>query len=275
VNDEGTAAMDAWHLPDEDLLRYGQRTLAPPALWSVEAHLAACPHCRDRLATGQPELVRAGWDALAAELDAPVPGRIERLLTRAGVAGHTARLLAATPVLRLSWLAAVVSTVALAALLGAVAHPLVFLAAAPLLPVCGVALSFGPRVDPTYEIAVVAPMHTFRLLLLRCAAVLSATTVLSAVASVAMPDIGLAALGWFLPALTLTLALTARLGPVLAAASVGLGWIAVVLATQSAGVTGSAVFVPAGQLASAVAGVLAAVVLARSRRAFETLRRFR
>jgi hypothetical protein len=278
VNDEGTAAMESWHLEDEDLRRYGERALAPPGLWSVEAHLAACPQCRDRLAAGQPELVRTGWESLAAELDAPVPGAVERLLVRAGVAGHTARLLAATPVLRLSWLAAVVSTLALAALLGAVSHPVVFLAAAPLLPVCGVALSFGPRVDPTYEIAVVAPMHTFRLLLLRCAAVLSVTTVLSAAASLAVPGIGLAALGWFLPALALTLlslALTARLGPVLAAAAVGLGWIAVVLSTQGAGVTGSAVFVPAGQLASAVAGLLAVVVLARTRRAFETSRRFR
>jgi hypothetical protein len=222
--------------------------------------------------------VRAGWERLDAELDAPVPGPVERLLIRAGVAEHTARLLAATPVLRLSWLAAVVSTLALAAVLAAVAQPVVFLAVAPLLPVCGVALSFGPRVDPTYEMAVVAPMHTFRLLLLRCAAVLSVTTALSALASFTLPDIGLAALGWFLPALTLTLlslALTARLGPVLAAASVGLGWIAVVVFTRGAGDAGSAVFVPAGQLAWAVAGVLAAVFLARIRRAFETPRRFR
>ncbi|GGN92425.1 hypothetical protein GCM10010112_79600 [Actinoplanes lobatus] len=276
--DEGRAAMEAWHLPDEELRRYGERTLAPPVLWSVEAHLTACAHCRDRLAATQPGLVRDGWERLDAELDAPVPGAVERLLTRAGVAEHTARLLAATPVLRLSWLAAVVSTLALTAVLAAVLHPVVFLAAAPLLPVCGVALSFGPRADPTYEIAVVAPMHTFRLLLLRCAAVLSATTALSAVASLAVPDAGLAALGWFLPALTLTLlslALTARLGPVLAAACVALGWIAVVVATRGAGAGGSAVFVPAGQLASAVAAVLAAVVLARIHRAFESPRRFR
>ncbi|GGN44423.1 hypothetical protein FHR83_004505 [Actinoplanes campanulatus] len=276
--DEGRAAMESWHLPDEELRRYGERTLAPPVLWSVEAHLTACAHCRHRLAAGQPAVLRDGWERLDAELDAPVPGAVERLLTRAGVAGHTARLLAATPVLRLSWLAAVVSTLALTAVLAAVLHPVVFLAAAPLLPVCGVALSFGPRADPTYEIAVVAPMHTFRLLLLRCVAVLSATTALSAVASLAVPDIGLAALGWFLPALTLTLlslALTARLGPVLAAACVGLGWIAVVVSTRGAGATGSTVFVPAGQLASAVAAVLAAVVLARIHRAFESPRRFR
>ncbi|TDC84244.1 zf-HC2 domain-containing protein [Micromonospora sp. KC606] len=257
--------------------RYGERVLVPPVLWSIEAHLAACAQCRERLAVVDPQVVRAGWARLDAELDAPVPGPVERLLVRVGVAEHTARLLAATPVLRLSWLAAVVSTLALVALLANLAHPVVFLATAPLLPVGGVALSFGPRVDPTYEITVVAPMHTFRLLLLRCVAVLSATTALSAAASLALPDYGLVALGWFLPALALTLlslALTPRLGPVLAAASVGLGWIALVTSTLGVGSGGSAVFVPAGQLALALAGALAALVLARIRRAFETPRRF-
>jgi hypothetical protein len=268
----------AWHLQDGELRRYAERTLAPPALWSTETHLAACPACRERLAAVDPQVVSAGWARLDAELDVPVPGPVERLLVRTGVAEHTARLLAATPVLRLSWLTAVVSTLALAALLGNLAHPVVFLAAAPLLPVCGVALSFGPRVDPTYEITVVAPMHTFRLLLLRCAAVLSATTALSAAASLAMPDFGLVALSWFLPALALTLlslALTPRLGPVLAAVSVGLGWIALVTSTLGVGSGGSAVFVPVGQLTLALAGALTALVLARIRRAFETSRRFR
>jgi len=267
-----------WHLPDRELLRYGERTLVPPLLWSIEAHLAACAECRGRLTAVDPQVAAAGWARLDAELDAPVPGPVERLLVRAGVAGHTARLLAATPVLRMSWLAAVVSTLALAALLANLAHPVVFLAIAPLLPVFGVALSFGPRVDPTYEITLVAPIHTFRLLLLRCAAVLSATTLLSAAASLALPDLGLTALGWFLPALALTLlslALQARLGPALAAVSVGLGWLALVMSTLGVGSGGSAPFVPVGQVALALAGALAALVLARIRRAFETPRRFR
>ncbi|MEJ3744921.1 zf-HC2 domain-containing protein [Actinomycetes bacterium KLBMP 9797] len=267
-----------WHLPDEDLRRYAAAGLAPPALWSTEAHLAACPRCRDRLAAlAGSELLRVGWERLDAELDAPVPGPIERLLTRLGVADHTARLLAATPVLRLSWLGAVAATLALTALLAHLAHPVVFLAVAPLLPVAGVALAFGPKVDPTYEIALVAPVHTVKLLLLRCVAVLSATTALSAAASLALPDVGLAALGWFLPALALTLlslALTPRLGPVLAAASVGLGWLVLVGATRRPD-GGALVFVPIGQLALAFAGAVAALALARLRRAFDTPRRIR
>jgi hypothetical protein len=268
-----------WHVSDDELRRYADLALAPPLLWSTEAHLAACAPCRDRLTVAVgPRQADTGWERLAAELDAPTPGPIERLLTRVGVPEHTARLLAATPVLRLSWLGAVAVTLALTALLAHLAHPAVFLAVAPLLPVAGVALSFGPRVDPTYEISVVAPMHTFRLLLLRCVAVVSTTTGLSAAASLALPEFGLAAVGWFLPALaltTLSLALTPRFGPVLAAVAVGVGWGVLVTTTWGAGSTGSAVFVPAGQLALAFTGGLAALTVVRLRRTFETPRRIR
>lgn len=201
--------------------RYAAQARGPPALWSADAHLAACVDCRARLAaTVGPQLVDRGWARLDAELDAPVPGPIERLLVRVGVPDHTARLLAATPTLRLSWLLAVVATLALTAMLAHLAEPIVFLATAPLLPVAGVALSFGHEVDPTYEISLVAPMHTFRLVLLRCVAVLATTTGLSTAASLALPDLGMAALGWFLPSLALTvvsIALSPRLGPVAAA----------------------------------------------------------
>ncbi|BCB88766.1 cupin domain-containing protein [Phytohabitans suffuscus] len=275
------AGMDAtgWHLSDEQIRRYAALGLAPPALWSADAHLAACAPCRDRLSAVAPAgLVGDGWARLDAELDAPVPGPVERLLVRAGVPDHTARLLAATPTLRRSWLAAVTSTLALTALLAHLAHPAVFLVVAPLLPVAGVTLSFGPRFDPTYEISLVAPMHTLRLVLLRCTAVLSTTTVLSGLASLAVPDLGLAVLGWFLPSLALTvtsLALTPRFGPVAAGVLVAAGWLALVGATLGAGRGGSAVFVPAGQLALALAAAVAAAVLARHRWAFETPRRIR
>lgn len=271
--------MKDWHLPDDDIRRYAALGLAPPVLWSADAHLAACAACRERLtAAAPPDLVGDGWARLDAELDAPLPGPVERLLVRVGVPDHTARLLAATPTLRRSWLAAVVLTLALTALLANLAHPAVFLVVAPLLPLTGVALSFGPRVDPTFEIALVAPMHTFRLVLLRCAAVLATTTALSGLASLALPDLGLAALGWFLPSLALTvtsLALSPRFGPVTAAALVGAGWLALVAATFGAGGGRPAVFVPAGQLLLALTTAATAAVLARHHRAFETPRRIR
>lgn len=189
----------SWHADDGDLREYAHGTLAAPRLWSVETHLAACADCRAALSAHVPPAeISAGWARLDAELDAPRPGFAESLLIRIGVADHTARLLAATPVLRRSWLGAVALTLLLAVGVGLAASPLMLLATAPLLPLAGVAVSFGPGLDPTYEMAVVAPMHTFRLLMVRTVAVLSTTTALSGLASLALPSFGLAALGWLL-----------------------------------------------------------------------------
>ncbi|MEU3454918.1 hypothetical protein ABZ671_15150 [Micromonospora sp. NPDC006766] len=272
----------AWHVPGEDLARYAARTLAAPASWSVEAHLNACAGCRTRLtALAGPALVEEGWARVDAELDAPVPGPFERLLLGARVPDHTARLLAATPALRLSWLGAVALTLAMTAVTANLAGPLVFLAVAPLLPLAGVAASFGPGIDPTHEITVVAPFHAFRLLMLRCVVVLSANTVLCAGASLALPDVGARAAGWFLPSLVLTvvaLLLSPRLGSVAAVSAVGAGWAALF-----AGAAG-ALFTAGGQAALAGAVVLSAAVLARRTSAFDitrplsgtiTIRRFR
>lgn len=264
-----------WHLQESDLHEYAGGGLAGPLLWSVEAHLGACPGCRDRLtaATTQvaPRLVEDGWARVDAALDAPVPGPVERLLLLLGVPDHTARLLAATPALRLSWLVSVALTLAMTATIARLADPLVFLASAPLVPLLGVAVSFGPGIDPTYEMALVAPMQSFRLLLLRCAAVVSANTVLCALAGLAVPDAGPGAAGWFLPSLALTvltLLLAPRFGTVAAACAVGVGWACLVAAMTGA------LFTAAGQSGTALAVVLAAAVLARRAAAFDTSRLF-
>jgi hypothetical protein len=262
-----------WHLQDSDLLAYAGGELTGPLLWSVETHLAACDPCRTRL-TGfaDPRPLDIGWARLDASLDAPVPGPVERLLLRLRVPDHTARLLAATPALRLSWLVAVALTLAMTATIARLADPLVFLAAAPLLPLIGVAVSFGPGIDPTYELALVAPMQSFRLLLLRCAAVVSANTVLCALASLALPGAGLAAAGWFLPSLALTvltLLIAPRFGTVAAAVAVGAGWAGLVAAAAGS------LFTAAGQTGAALAVVAAAGLLGRRAATFDTTRRFR
>ncbi|NEY36593.1 zf-HC2 domain-containing protein [Streptomyces sp. PRKS01-65] len=258
----------SWHVPEEDLRAYARGELAAPALWSADAHLAACARCRSALGgTGDVDGagdVDRGWERLDAELDAPRPGVFEALLVRAGVADHTARLLAATPVLRRSWLGAVVVVLVLsvAAAYGAPAgqSPTLFLALAPLLPLAGVALSYGPALDPTYEMAVVAPVHGFRLLMIRTVAVLAAGLGLDGLATLALPGFGLRALAWLLPALALTsagLALTPRLGPVAGPAAVGGAWLAVLAVAEAVREGGPlAPFTAAGQ------GVAAAVALA-------------
>ncbi|MFC4591689.1 anti-sigma factor [Sphaerisporangium corydalis] len=269
---------DDWHVADDDLRAYADGAARPPWLWSAEAHLGTCPHCRRRLARCLgPAVVHAGWARLDAELDAPRPGPAEALLVRLGVAAHTARLLACTPGLRRSWLAAVGFTLAVttgAAHLGrSMTVPIPLLAIAPLLPLIGVAISFGPRVDPSHELAVVAPLHTFRLLMLRCASVLAATTALTGVASVAVPESGAVALGWLAPSLALTLlslALMPRLGPVTAPVAVGSGWLALLGATVQRATGESVLFTAPGQAGLAAGAAVAALALWKARSAFDT-----
>ncbi|WLW53980.1 zf-HC2 domain-containing protein [Streptomyces sp. YU58] len=267
-----------WHVDEQDLRAYAQGELAAPMLWSADTHLAACGRCRGVLAdVSDPVALDAGWERLDAELDAPRLGLLESLLVRCGVPDHIARLLAATPVLRGSWLGAVVAllvmTVAVANAVPETSTPTLFLALAPLLPLAGVALSYGPALDPTYEMAVVAPMHGFRLLMIRTLAVLATGLGLNGLATLALPGYGLRALAWLLPALALTatgLALTARLGPVLAPSLVGGAWIALLLVAHAERATDSdplAPFTAAGQGVAAAVAALAvgALLLLRDR----------
>ncbi|MFC9930163.1 zf-HC2 domain-containing protein [Streptomyces sp. NPDC127190] len=272
---EGAGA--TWHLGSEELRAYARGELVAPLLWSADTHLAGCARCRSVLAeAADPEALDAGWARLDAELDAPRPGLLERLLVRLGAADHTARLLAATPVLRRSWLTAVSLLLALSVLTAHSAHSdRLFLAVAPLLPLAGVALSYGPALDPTYEMAVVAPLHGFRLLMIRTVAVLVAGLGLTGLATLFLPGFGLGALGWLLPSLALTatgLALTPRLGPVLAPSLTGGAWAVLLLAAGGAPGGGDRVPVPftaAGQGVAAGVAALAAALLYLARDRFD------
>ncbi|NGO10794.1 zf-HC2 domain-containing protein [Streptomyces sp. HC44] len=269
-----------WHVPEDDLRAYARGELTAPRLWSADTHLAACARCRAALAdVVDPVALDAGWERLDAELDAPRPGLVESLLTRIGVADHTARLLTATPVLRRSWLLAIAAvllmTVGAAYSAQSGSSPTLFLALAPLLPLAGVALSYGPSLDPTYEMAVVSPLHGFRLLMIRTVAVLSVGLLLNGLATLALPAYGLRALTWLLPALALTatgLALTARLGPVLAPALVGGTWITLLLVTHATTAPDAtlAPFTAAGQGVAAAVAVLAAGLLYLVRDRFDS-----
>ncbi|AXE86925.1 zf-HC2 domain-containing protein [Streptomyces sp. Go-475] len=262
----------SWHVPEDDLLAYARGELAAPALWSADAHLTSCDRCRRVLAeVGDPVALDTGWERLDAELDAPRAGLLESLLVRVGVAGHTARLLAAAPVLRRSWLGAVVAVLLLSVTAGHAVRggsfPTLFLALAPLLPLAGVALSYGPALDPTYEMTVVAPLHGFRLLMIRTVAVLAVVLGLNGLATLALPAYGLRALAWLLPALALTatgLALTPRLGPVLAPSLVGGAWVGLLLAAEALRAGADAPLAPftaAGQGVAAGVAALAAWLL--------------
>ena len=284
----GPDTTGAWHADAALLAAYHDQRLDVAARWSVEAHLTSCVACRlQARALVDPARLRRLRAALIEEVDLPRTGVAERLLVRLGVAEHTARLLAATPALRGSWLLAVAVVLAFAVLAGR-AGPgqdanLAFLCVAPLLPLAGIAAAYGPGVDPTYEIALAAPLRSFRLLLLRAAAVLGTATLLAAAASLALPRLGPGAAAWLLPSLGLTassLALATTVEPLRAIGITAGAWILAVVVTVLPPATSSVLFAGAGQVGfAALALVAAAVLLVRrghleSDRGFDTTPRF-
>lgn len=267
-----------WHVETPVLQRYAAGTLDHASALSVESHVVACESCREELTPlADRQRLDAMWDELVEAIDLPRPGLVERLLVRLGVAEHLARLLAATPSLRLSWFIAMALCLAFAAVAAAEGDRgmLVFLVVAPLLPVAGVTAAFGPELDPTYQIGVAAPLSSTKLLLVRSAAVLVTTTLLAGAAALVVPDLGWAAAAWLLPALGLTLAslaLATVVPPVAAAASVAGAWVLVVTLAERVSSAELAAFRGGSQLLYLGVAVVAGLVLARRRDAFELAR---
>ncbi|SFG41945.1 zf-HC2 domain-containing protein [Streptomyces mirabilis] len=223
----------------------------------------------------------------------PVPAASRR--PRA-VGGRLGRILwAAGPALRGTW-AGAVALVAVGALALAYgggfdgARPLL-LAVAPLVPVAGVALSYGRHADPLHEIVATSPSGGLRLVLMRTAAVLAVSVPLLTVAGLLLPatDPRLpqapAAAAWLLPGLALTLATLALSGYVgcrTASAVVGGGWLlalaAPLLTAPDPGLTArlaqqlSLYFTGASpQWGWATAAALCALLLAARRSAYDRL----
>jgi hypothetical protein len=266
----------SWHADAGLLESYARGSVDEAAAFSLEAHLVVCALCRERAGSlVEPARLELVWDGVQELVDAPRPGPVERLLVRLGVPEHVARVLAATPSLSLSWLLAVGFALAFAVM---AAHQgerglVVFLALAPLLPLAGVSVSYGPGIDPTYEIGLASPLRSFRLLLIRATAVFASTIALAGVAALTLPELDARVAAWLLPALGLTvmsLALATRLAPLRASTSLALAWIAAVTVSAQATHDRFAAFRPPVQLAFAVVTVGAALVIARRREAFET-----
>ena len=277
-----------WHANDQLLAEYASGEIDDASAFSLEAHLLACDRCRAEVAaTADPARMSATWAAVDALLDAPRPGPVEWVILRLGVRPHLARLLAATPALRLSWLAAVAMTLAfsVAAAYGGQGEraQLVFLLVAPLLPVAGVAAAFSPGADPAAEVSLASPYSGFGLLLVRTVAVMTATTSLAAVAAVALPGLDLLAAAWLVPALALSVTCLAAgtfLRPVTAAATVAVVWVVGVVTTECLGAGGvraflrsgpieSGAFQASGQLLFLMVAIVAAAIVAARRGSFD------
>jgi hypothetical protein len=266
-----------WHADRALLARYAGGSIDEARALSIEAHLLRCPECRSRLAGEAPRLtLNVVWEGILSSVEAPAPPLAERALLRAGVPDHVARLLGATRSLRLSWLIAVAIALgfagAAARLGGEIA---LFLIVAPLIPVAGVAAAYGPGVDPTYEVGLAAPMRSFKLLLIRAAAVLVTSTALAGLASLALPRLDWSAAAWLLPSLALTaagLALSSFTSPGRAFGLVAFVWIASVAAVDLSANASLAAFGPGGQLTFVAVTVLAGVVLFGRREFFDQRR---
>jgi len=265
----------SWHVPPDALSSYAHGQIDPAQAYSVEAHLPSCSQCTAQIAelTDGARLARA-WEEIEERLDAPRRGTVEAGLVRFGVSEHVARLLGATPALRVSWLLACALVLGFAVWAASRRDDglVVFLVLAPLLPLAGVALAFGPDVDPTYEIGLAAPLRSFGLLLVRALAVLGTTTVMAGIAALALPGLHPSAAAWLLPSLGLTLAslaLATRTSALVACASLALLWVLAVGVGWRLTEEPLLVFGQAGQITCALLAAGAALVLARTNDRFE------
>lgn len=265
-----------WHTDQSLLSAYQAGTLRPAQAASVEAHLTACGPCRSSLATmADPGRLGTNWAAIEDRLDDRPPPLSERFLLRMGVGEHHARLIALTPALRAPTVACVVALFAAGVVTAQSAGGMrggsffAFLVAAPLLPLAGVAAAFGIS-DPVEELTTAAPTPAFELLLARALAIVTVTTAVSLAAAFALPDGGLAAVTWLLPALGLSaasLALSTWVPASWASAGLGGAWVTAAVVSWRVNrfdtdVVGRfAALGPTGQLLFALVGVAGALVL--------------
>ena len=230
--------MTGWHLDDDMLRRYVERTDSLAEGASAEQHLLACEPCRARVtATASvTELsvidFAAVWDRTRNVVEVPRPSVFERLLRGAGLPAHEARLVAVASAFRGVWLTGVAAVLAFAALAAAAGHARgvwLFLAVAPVVPCLVVASSYDPWMDPALEPELVTPYPALRLILLRTIAVLALA--LPAVLLFGLVVPGETAFAWLLPAVgfvAVVLAASTWVSPLRAAIAVSCAWLAVV-----------------------------------------------
>jgi signal transduction histidine kinase len=197
----------------------------------------------------------------------------DRALIRVGVREDAARIIGATPSLRVAWLLAAAG-VALFAVWGPQGDPRVLgmvLLLAPVLPVAGVATAYGPWADPMFDVAQASPSSGMRVLLLRTVAVLLTAGLLVTIVTLSVPTAEVAAIAWVLPALALC-ASSLMLGTFMplrrAAILVGIAWVAIVVGMSATSASANLARGRA-QLAFFVIAICASIVLARRRHHLE------
>jgi hypothetical protein len=230
--------MTGWHLDDDALRRYVERTDSLAEGASAEQHLLSCEQCRARVGaaasvTGLSVIdFAAVWDRTRDAVEVPRPSVFERLLRGAGLPAQEARLVAVASAFRGVWLVGVAAVLAFAALAAAFGHARgvwLFLSVAPVMPCLVVASSYDPWMDPALEPELVTPYPMLRLILLRTIAVLALALPAMLLFGLVVP--GETAFAWLLPAVgfvTVVLAASTWVSPLRAAIAVSSVWLAVV-----------------------------------------------
>jgi hypothetical protein len=194
------------------------------------------------------------WIGVAAEVWRRRPGPAERLASRLLRSPGLARALLTTPSLLLGWvLATAVVLLAGVAFTLSTGTPWVALIAPPIAG-AGIAYSYGPGINPSWELSQSMAVSDRMVLLVRALAVFGLNAILGLVASAASGAVAAVTFGWLVP-------MTAVCGLALAAATltrspnVGVlagvaGWLIIVLGGRvgegqlTAAVTSTALILP-------------------------------
>jgi hypothetical protein len=260
----------SWHADESLLGWYAEGRLDPARAASVEQHLTGCARCRAAVAPhADAALLARAWSDTVDVLDRPKATLFEQALTGLGLSAPSARLAAGAVAARGPWILGCVLVAAFAFIARDVdgRTAVWFLTAAPLVPLTGVAVAYGPGSFPMYDLVAAAPYPRLRLVLLRSLPVLPVTIVILIVGGLVLPRTEVAAL-WLLPGLALaTLSLVAErvVGAGLSVTVLALLWFGFVISARVATGSALAAFSPAVQLLSLsiVIAVAAVVVLGR------------
>lgn len=224
--------MSDWHASEADLTAFSNGTLPSVGAASVETHLVACDRCRMTLRRMRSDAPVAReqrdrmWAGLADRLDRPTRDWRGHRWLQVTIGSPALCLVTAALVivlLTIPVVAAAGSTRAAVAMLFAIA---------PLAPVVGAVLGFRSDTDPAGELAMAAPLVSFRLVLARAAVVSAFAIPAAMLASALMPVPFTLVIGWILPGLAFSavvLAFASRVDATRLAGALALGWAVGVL----------------------------------------------
>lgn len=247
--------MTPWHTDDGILAAYAEGRLDRARSASVEQHLTGCGRCRAAVAQhADPDLLGRAWADTVDVLDRPRMSLFERLLVAVGLPESSARLAAGASAARRAWVfgCVVVAVYAVAARDMEGRTATWFLSVAPLVPLTGVAVAYGPGSFPMHDVVRAAPYPVLKLVLLRCLPVLPMTTLVLVAGSLVLPRTAHAVL-WLLPGLALaalSLAVERHVGTGWSITVLGLLWMGFVAGSRWSTGSAMAAFSPAVQILS-------------------------